>query len=388
VISGPLAGRYDGGQDESHRSALTLRASYGRLKIHGRRCGWTDGPSSCGRSAAGALRIWTADHGERHDLWRRPIRPRPPGCAAVDARADAARARRRFESRTNPISPSRSSGCAGLGYTAGSGGQRPTPPTIRACPTPRTRVTLYDHCGRRGRARARRRKGASSRGAGDREGGSGGSVAFGTLASMAYRFGACSSPPARRGAIETGSDRPGSPPETNGKLLREPIGNPSRAELRLALAQAGRRQTGNGRAVNRAETWWRRPRRRGAPGDRRACSSRAYTAAGGARRPGAVRLRERHPAEALADFDQAVVLGSARPEIFHRVAGGGVCGRRSLRGGGRVDEALRRNPGHPPGAVGVARCSPRRTRAAAADTSSGPSSRGPRRPAVWRKHRR
>jgi choline-sulfatase len=360
---------------------LYAESLFGRLNMHWAALrGWTEGNFKLVAGPQPELYDLAADPGERHDLAASdPTR-------AARMRDQLTRAMTRLapggdRAQTNPISAEQEQRLRSLGYTAGSGGSGPLDdPRL---PNPRTHVALYDRLQAasvaRGAAVARAFADVQAIAKDD----PGNPFAFGTLASMAYRFGSLQlAAAAFARAIELDPDRPGVR-QNYGKLLRElDRYADSERQLRLALAQAG--GDDDRTRINLAETLVASGKTDEALQEIDAVLRRDSQDAEALVARARLRLREGRAAEALGDFDQAAAR-SAEPEIFIERAEAALASGNRARARDAADEALRRNPGHPWALSVVARLlAADGQRAAAAGYLQRALAAGPRRPAVWR----
>jgi arylsulfatase A-like enzyme/Flp pilus assembly protein TadD len=265
-----------------------------------------------------------------------------------------------------------------LGYTAGSGGSGPLDdPSL---PDPRTRVELYDRLQAasvaQGPTLARAFDDVQAITRLDPEN----PFAFGTLASMAYRYGSLSiAAPAFARALELDPDRPGVR-QNYGKLLRELQRYPdSERELRLAVAQS---EDDARTRVSLAETLVAERKDAEAatlldavllkaPADPEALGvkGRLLAAQG--------RLRD-----ALPFFEKAA--SGSDPEPFIELGRAYVMAGDLAKARGAADEALRRSPGHPWALALLGDVLVRDgQRAAGIDALERAVAIGPRRPIVW-----
>jgi arylsulfatase A-like enzyme/Tfp pilus assembly protein PilF len=229
-----------------------------------------------------------------------------------------------------------------LGYTAGSGGSGPLDdPRL---PNPRTRVELYDRlqaaAAAQGPALARAFDDVQEITRIDPDN----PFAFGTLASMAYRFGSLVlAERAFARTLELDPDRPGIR-QNYGKLLRE-LGrySESERELRIALAQTTEDDTRT--RVNLAETLVALQKTSEAETLLSAVLSREPKNAEALGAKGRLLLAEKRVPEGLAALEQAAVTSD--PESFIQLAAAYLDANRVASARTAAAEALRRNPGHP-----------------------------------------
>ena len=358
---------------------------FGRLNCHWATLrGWVKDDWKLITGAAPELYNLAEDPGELRNL-----APPAAGTRAPHDRRTAAR--RCSGSRPAAIARSRIAATPeqeerlrSLGYTAGSGGSGPLDDP--ALPDPRTHVELYDRlqaataAAGSGAARARSRTCSAIT-----ELDPGNPFAFGTLASMAYRYG--SLPIAARAfarTLELDPDRPGIR-QNYGKLLRE-LGASRRVRARAAnragadvgrrLAHArepGRDARGaeeNGRGGDARTPCWRasrRTRRRSARRGRLLLAQKPRAGGAAVLRAGDgdVRSRAVHRAGAPRTCSANRVAGRARrgdrgaasepgPSVGDGGARARADSRRSARAGRRVSAARRRDPPAPPGRLGSA----------------------------------
>ena len=229
-----------------------------------------------------------------------------------------------------------------LGYTAGSGGSGPLDdPRL---PDPRTHVELYDRLqaatAAQGPALARAFDDVQEITRVDPDN----PFAFGTLASMAYRYGSLAlAERAFARTLELDPDRPGIR-QNYGKLLRELWRyDESEHELRIALAQTTEDDTRT--RVNLAETL---------VALKKTSEAETLLSAVLAREPknpealgakGRLLLAQDRVPEALASLQQAT--STSDPEPFIELAAAYLRANRLGDARNAATEALRRNPGHP-----------------------------------------
>jgi arylsulfatase A-like enzyme/Tfp pilus assembly protein PilF len=265
-----------------------------------------------------------------------------------------------------------------LGYTAGSGGSGPLDdPSL---PDPRTRVELYDRLQAAtvatGPALARAFDDVQAITRLDPDN----PFAFGTLASMAYRYGSLSI--AARSfarALELDPDRPGVR-QNYGKLLRElQRYSDSERELRLAVAQS---EDDARTRVSLADTL---------VAERKDGEAAALVDAVLAKEPGdpeALGVKGRLLAaqgrinDALPYFEQSAAGSDAEPVI--ELGRAYVTAGDLAKARGAADEALRRSPGHPWALALLGDVLIRDgQRAAGISSLERAVAVGPRRPIVW-----
>jgi arylsulfatase A-like enzyme/predicted Zn-dependent protease len=229
-----------------------------------------------------------------------------------------------------------------LGYTAGSGGSGPLDdPRL---PDPRTHVELYDRLqaatAAQGPALARAFDDVQEITRVDPDN----PFAFGTLASMAYRYGSLAlAERAFARTLELDPDRPGIR-QNYGKLLRELWRyDESEHELRIALAQTTEDDART--RVNLAETL---------VALKKTSEAETLLSAVLAREPknpealgakGRLLLAQDRVPEALASLQQAT--STSDPEPFIELAAAYLRANRLRDARNAATEALRRNPGHP-----------------------------------------
>jgi Tfp pilus assembly protein PilF len=282
--------------------------------------------------------------------------------------------------QTNPISAEQEQRLRSLGYAAGSGGSGPLDdPTL---PDPRTHVALYDRLqaasAANGPALARAFEEVQAITKIDPND----PFAFGTLASMAYRYGSLTlAADAFSRTLELDADRPGVR-QNYGKLLRElERYDESERQLRIALEQAG---DDDARArINLAETLI------AAGKTDEAGRSIDVVLAKEPRHPealaakGRLLLREGRSVDSLTYFEQA--KAPSDPESFIELAEAALTAGDLAKAQSAANEALRLNPSHP-WALAVAG----RILATDGQVAAGRQylarafAAGPRRPAVWR----
>ena len=279
----------------------------------------------------------------------------------------------------NAATPEQEAKLRSLGYTAGSGGSGPLDdPRL---PDPRTHVELYD------------RLQAATSAAGAALPAAFGDVqevtridpnnpfAFGTLASMAYRYGSLViAARAFMRTLEIDPDRPGIR-QNYGKLLRE-LGryDESERELRIALVQTTDDDVRT--RVNLADTLVDMKKMAEAetlltgvlarePKDPEALAAR-----------GRLLVAQGRPADAVAALDQAMT--SADPDVLIDLATAYVAANRMDRARDAASEALRRTPGHPWAMAILGQVLVRDGQAAQGLAYLQRAFQiGPRRPAVW-----
>jgi len=242
----------------------------------------------------------------------------------------------------NPATPEQEERLRSLGYTAGSGGGGPLDDP--GLPDPRTHVELYD----------RLQAAAAAQGPGlarafddvqeitrlDPDN----PFAFGTLASMAYRYGSLvEAGQAFKRTLELDPDRPGIR-QNYGKLLRE-LGRygESERELRIALAQTT--EDDSRTRVNLAETLVALKKTAEAETMLSGVLTREpkNPEALGAR--GRLLLAEGQVPEALAALELATATSD--PEPFIELAAAYLRANRVGKASEAASEALRRSSGHP-----------------------------------------
>ena len=242
----------------------------------------------------------------------------------------------------NPATAEQEERLRSLGYTAGSGGSGPLDdPRL---PNPRTHVALYDRLqaatAAQGPALARAFDEVQEVTRLDPDN----PFAFGTLASMAYRYG--SLPMAGRAfkrTLELDPDRPGIR-QNYGKLLRE-LGRygESERELRIALAQTT--DDDSRTRVNLAETLVALKHTAEAETLLSAVLSREPKNPEALGAKGRLLLAEDRVPEALASLEQATA--TSEPEPFVELAAGYLRANRFANARDAATEALRRSSGHP-----------------------------------------
>jgi arylsulfatase A-like enzyme/Tfp pilus assembly protein PilF len=359
---------------------LYSESLFGRLNMHWATLrGWT----------AGSWKLITGANTELYDLDRDPSEQHDLASAEsqrVDRMRDQLqRALSRIapggdRAQTNPITAEQEQRLRSLGYAAGSGGNGPLDdPSL---PDPRTHVGLYDRLQSaslaRGPALARAFDDVQAITRIDPND----PFAFGTLASMAYRFGSLTvAADAFARALELDPDRPGVR-QNYGKLLRELDRlTESEQQLRLALAQAGDDDVRT--TISLAETLIAAAKADEArrlidgvlakePNHPEALAARAH-----------LLIRERRFADAVAVLEQ--ITAGSEPDPLIELAEAAIAAGDRNKARSAADEALRRSPGHPwalavagrtlavDGQRGIANDYLRRALAA-----------GPRRPGVWR----
>jgi len=279
----------------------------------------------------------------------------------------------------NAATPEQEAKLRSLGYTAGSGGSGPLDdPRL---PDPRTHAELYD------------RLQAATSVAGAALPAAFADVqevtrldpnnpfAFGTLASMAYRYGSLVvAARAFMRTLEIDPDRPGIR-QNYGKLLRE-LGryDESERELRIALVQTTDDDFRT--RVNLADTLVDLKKTAEAetlltgvlarePKDPEALAAR-----------GRLLVAQGRPADAVAALDQAMT--SADPDVLIDLATAYVAANRMDRARDAASEALRRTPGHPWAMAILGQVLVRDGQAAQGLAYLQRAFQiGPRRPAVW-----
>jgi arylsulfatase A-like enzyme/predicted Zn-dependent protease len=242
----------------------------------------------------------------------------------------------------NPATAEQEERLRSLGYTAGSGGGGPLDdPRL---PDPRTHVELYD----------RLQAAASAQGPGlarafddvqeitriDPDN----PFAFGTLASMAYRYGSLvEAGQAFKRTLELDPDRPGIR-QNYGKLLRE-LGRygESERELRIALAQTTEDDTRT--RVNLAETLVALKKTAEAETLLSSVLTREPKNPEALGAQGRLLLAEGHVPEALGVLELATATSDSEP--FIELAAAYLRANRVGKARDAASEALRRSSGHP-----------------------------------------
>jgi len=353
---------------------------FGRLNMHWATLrGWSSGNWKLIVGAKSELYDLAADPDERRDLSaadpERVTRMRDQlqrALARIAPGGDRA--------QTNPISAEQEQRLRSLGYAAGSGGGGPLDdPSL---PDPRARVMLYDRLQAASVAQGPALAAAFADVQAITKIDPGNPFAFGTLASMAYRFGSLAvAARAFARALELDPDRPGVR-QNYGKLLRELDRLPeSEQQLRLALAQSGEDDPRT--RVNLAETLIAAGKTAEA---RDAIDSvlrsdphhpEALTA------KGRLLVREGRAADALQYFEEAA--RGTDPEAFIELAEAAIAAGDLAKARGAANEALRIAPGHPWALATVGRLlAMDGQRAAANEYLQRALAAGPRRPNVWR----
>jgi choline-sulfatase len=371
----PLIGGRAIAQDPLYSESL-----FGRLNMHWATLrGWTSGNWKLITGARAELYDLDRDPAEQHDLAdsdpQRVERMRDQLQRALSRIAPGG-----DRAQTNPITGEQEQRLRSLGYAAGSGGGGPLDDP--GLPDPRTHVTLYDRL----QAASLARGPALARAFDDVQAitkiDPNNPFAFGTLASMAYRFGSLNlAAEAFARALELDPDRPGVR-QNYGKLLRELDRLPeSEQQLRLALAQAGEDDIRT--SVSLAETLLAEGKtdeaRRSIDGvlAREPNHPEALTA------KGHLLLAEGRPADAVTYLERAT--GGSEAEPFIELAEAALGAGDRARARNAIDEALRRSPGHPWALAVAARALALDGQAAAArEYLHRALAAGPRRPGVWR----
>ena len=265
-----------------------------------------------------------------------------------------------------------------LGYTAGSGGSGPLDdPTL---PDPRTHVELYDRLQAATVAQGPALAGAFEDVQRITTLDPGNPFAFGTLASMAYRYG--SLPIAAQAfarALELDPDRPGVR-QNYGKLLRElERYADSERELRLAVAQS---EDDSRTRINLADTLVaeRKDGEASTLLDAVLAKEPAHPEALGAK--GRLLAAQGRTKDALRYFEKATATSD--PEPFIELAAAYLAAEEIGKARETAGEALRKSPGHP-WAMAVLGAALVRDgqRAAGVEYLNRAFSAGPRRPIVW-----
>jgi arylsulfatase A-like enzyme/Flp pilus assembly protein TadD len=241
----------------------------------------------------------------------------------------------------NPVTAEQEERLRSLGYTAGSGGSGPLDdPHL---PNPRTHVELYDRL----QAAAAAQGPALTRAFDDVQAitriDPNNPFAFGTLASMAYRYGSLvMAGRAFARTLELDPDRPGIR-QNYGKLLRE-LGrySESERELRIALAQ---NDDDSRTRVNLAETLVAMKKTAEAETLLSAVLAREPKNAEALGAKGRLLLAEDRVADALKSLELATATSD--PEPFIELADAYLRANRVSNARGAATEALRRSPGHP-----------------------------------------
>jgi len=357
-----------------------IESLFARLNMHWATLrGWMAGDWKLIAGPQPELYNLTNDPHEQHDL----------------AAADPARVRRMQDqlqralariapggdrAQTNPISAEQEQRLRSLGYAAGSGGSGPLDdPTL---PDPRTRVGLYDRLQAASVARGAALPRAFDEVVAITKADPGNPFAFGTLASMAYRFGSLNvAAEAFARALDLDPDRPGVR-QNYGKLLRElERYDESERQLRLALEQAG---DDDPRArVSLAETLVAAGKldEAGRLIDGVLTKEPRHPEALAAK--GRLLLRQGRAADGLKSLEDAAA--GTEPESFIELAEAALAAGDRARARAAVDEALRLSPGHPWALALAGRLlAVEGQRPAALDYLRRALAAGPRRPAVWR----
>ena len=242
----------------------------------------------------------------------------------------------------NPVTAEQEERLRSLGYTAGSGGSGPLDdPKL---PNPRTHVELYDRLQAATAVQGAALPQAFAEVQEITRIDPNNPFAFGTLASMAYRYGSLvDASRAFARTLELDPDRPGIR-QNYGKLLGELHRFPeSERELRIALAQTT--EDDSRTRVNLAETLIAIKN----TGEAEKLLSEVLSRepknpeALGAR--GRLLLAQGHTSEALASLEQATTTSDADP--FIELASACLSANRIDKGRDAATEALRRSPGHP-----------------------------------------
>jgi arylsulfatase A-like enzyme/Tfp pilus assembly protein PilF len=359
---------------------LYSESLFGRLNMHWATLrGWMAGDWKLISGAKPELYDLSKDPDEQHDL------------AAGDPsrvermRDQLQRALARIapggdRAQPNQISAEQEQRLRSLGYAAGSGGNGPLDDP--GLPDPRTHVAFYDRLQAASVARGPNLAGAFDEVKAITKLDPNNPFAFGTLASMAYRFGSLGeAATAFARALELDPDRPGVR-QNYGKLLRElERYDESEKELRLALAQADEDDPRT--RVSLAETLIARGQldEAGRLIDAVLTAEAHHPEALAAK--GRLLVREGRAREAVKYFDEA--SAGSDPEPYIELAEAALTAGDRAKARSAVDEALRRSPSHP-WALAVT------GRLLIADGQRAPGlgylrralAAGPRRPAVWR----
>jgi arylsulfatase A-like enzyme/predicted Zn-dependent protease len=353
---------------------------FGRLNMHWATLrGWTSGDFKLIEGPTPELYDLTRDPGERTNL--ASIDPqRTERMRDQLQRALARIAPGGDRAQTNPITAEQEQRLRSLGYVAGSGGTGPLDdPTL---PDPRTHVELYDRL----QAASLASGPALARAFDDvlaiTRTDPGNPFAFGTLASMAYRFGSLTvAAEAFARALELDPDRPGVR-QNYGKLLRELDRLPeSEQQLRLALAQAGEDDVRT--TVNLTETLIAEGKLDEARRSIDAVLAREPRHPEALAAKGHLLIRENRAAEAVVVLEQAAA--GTDPEPFIELAETALAAGDRAKARAAIDDAMRRSPAHPWAlAVAGRLLAADGQRAAALDYLHRAAAAGPRRPAVWR----
>ena len=359
---------------------LYSESLFGRLNMHWATLrGWMSGDWKLIAGPHPELFDLSNDPDERHDRSSdQPDRVQRMNDQLVRALARIAPGGDRAQ--PNPISAEQEQRLRSLGYAAGSGGSGPLDdPTL---PDPRTRVALYDRLQSASAAHGPALAHAFEEVQAITKIDPDDPFAFGTLASMAYRYGSLTlAADAFARTLELDADRPGVR-QNYGKLLRElERYDESERQLRIALEQAG---DDDARArINLAETLI------AAGKTDEAGRSIDVVLAKDPRHPealaakGRLLLREGRSADSLTYFEQA--KAPSDPESFIELAEAALAAGDRAKAQSAANEALRLNPSHP-WALAVAG----RILATDGQLAAGRQylarafAAGPRRPAVWR----
>jgi arylsulfatase A-like enzyme/Tfp pilus assembly protein PilF len=372
----PVATKSQSGHD---RVALYGESLFGRLNCH-----W----ATLRSSVVDNWKLILGTEPELYDLARDPAETRnlarddPARVQSMSIELQRALQRMAPQgdrAQPNAATPEQEQKLRSLGYTSGSAGSGPLDdPTL---PDPRTHVVLYDRLQAATSAQGPALTAAFEEVLRITHEDPDNPFAFGTLASMAYRYGSLVvAARAFARALELDPDRPGIR-QNYGKLLRE-LGRfaESERELRIALAQTT--DDDSRTRVNLAETLIAMKNTGEAdklladalahePKDPEALTAR-----------GRALVAEGRMADAVASLEQAAA--TTDPDVLIEMAATYVMAGRLDRARAVAGDALRVNPGHP-WAMAVM------GQALALDGQIGPGLEylqravqiGPRRPAVW-----
>jgi len=242
----------------------------------------------------------------------------------------------------NAATPEQEKQLRSLGYTAGSGGKGPLDdPRL---PDPRTHVELYDRLQTATSASGSALPAAFADVQEVTKLDPNNPFAFGTLASMAYRYGSLiAAAHAFSRTLELDPDRPGIR-QNYGKLLRELGRYPeSERELRIALALAGGDDAPT--SVSLADTLLALKKTDEADTILTGVLSHDPNNQEGLIARGRLRIAQGRAADAVASLDQ--VESSSDPDVLIDLASAYAAADRFDKARAAATDALRRSPGHP-----------------------------------------
>jgi predicted Zn-dependent protease len=282
--------------------------------------------------------------------------------------------------QTNPITAEQEERLRSLGYAAGSGGSGALDDP--GLPDPRTHVELYDRL----QAATVAPGPALPRAFADIEAitrlDPGNPFAFGTLASMAYRFGNLRvAADAFARTLQLDPDRPGVR-QNYGKLLRElERFADSERELRIAAEQTG--EDDERTRISLADTLIAEGKTKEAGDIIDAVLRKEPRHPDALAAKGRLLVREGHAGESLSFFEGATATSDAEP--FIELASAALAAGNPAKAKEAATEALRRSPSHPWASAVLGRVLiADGQRGAGLEYLQRSLASGPRRPIVWR----